>query len=123
MSNNEIPLQQNYIPDLPRDMSISKDGKLSYDLQLGLSNLFQTLQNFVTNQGVRLPALTLTQRNNITAFYVSFIGQPLPQNVPNIAGTLASDYTSSEPYVFIMIFDPTTLEVLPTPIWKKFTIV
>ena len=97
MSNNETPLQQNYIPDLPRDLTISKDGNLSHDLQLGLSNLFQTLQNFVTNQGVRLPALTMTQRTNIETFYQSFIGKRLPQNVPNIAGTLASDYTSSKP--------------------------
>ena len=121
--SNEIPLQQNYIPDLPRDMRAGQDGKLSHDLQLGLSNLFQTLQNFVTNQGVRLPALTATQRTNIATFYTSFIGQKLPQNVPNIAGTIASDYTSSEPYVFIMTFDPTTLFVLATPVWKKFTIV
>ena len=115
--SNEIPIPQAYMPDLPRNMSIGKDGALNFDLQLGLSNLFQTLQTFVTNQGIRPPALTSTQQANIATFYQSFIGKQLPQNVPNIAGTIASDDSTSNPIVFIMAFDPTTLFVLATPAW------
>jgi hypothetical protein len=119
--SNEIPVPQNYIPDLPRDMSVGKDGNLSFDLQSGLSNLFQTLQTLVTNQGIRPPALTMVQQTNIATFYTSFVGKKLPQNVPNIAGTIASDASSSGPIVFIMTFDPTTLFVLATPSWRTIT--
>ncbi len=119
---NEIPIKQNIIPDVPRDMSVGKDGKLNFDLQLGLMNLYQALQQIITTQGIRPPALTVTQQNDITSFYVSFIGQRLPQNVPNIAGIIASDYTTSVPIVFIMTFDQATLFVQATPSWKTVTL-
>lgn len=115
--SGESPITAGYIPDLPRNMTVGKDGALNYDLQLGLSQLYQALQQLVSNQGISLPPLTTTQQTNITTLYGSLIGKQLPQNVPNLAGTLARDATTSNPIVFIMTFDPATLFVLATPGW------
>lgn len=118
--SNEIPIPQNIVPDVPRDLSVNKDGNLNFDLQLGLSQLYQALQQIITSQGIQPPRLTTDQQTNITNFYVSFVGKQLPQNVPNIAGIIATDAMSSDPIVFIMTFN-SSLIVQATPAWKTIT--
>lgn len=118
--SDELPILANYIPDLPRNMSVEKTGELNFDLQLGLSQLYQALQQLVTNQGIQPPRLTSAQQSNIATFYQSFIGKMLPQNVPNIAGIIATDASTSGPIVFIMTFDSSLL-VQATPNWHTIT--
>lgn len=106
MSNSTLN-PQSIFPDLPRDMSVGKDGKLNDLLQLGLASAFQALQQNFSNEGILFPPLTQDEQNAILSIYTPYIGKSLPITLPDVSGKTIFDSTNRVPKQFIMIFDYT----------------
>lgn len=121
MSSTRIP--QAIFPDLPRDMSVT-DGKLSYELELGLASVFQALQKNFSNEGIRFPPLTQTQQNAIQSIYQPYVigTLPLPINIPDISGATIFDSTNRVPKQFIITYDGSSPPNVLTASWKTFTV-
>lgn len=120
---------QALFPDLPRTSpEVGKDGHFTKDWSLGLSLLFQALQDNFSNEGLRFPPLTAIQIAAIQAIYAPYIGIPLPQNqglqknVPDISGASVFDSTNRVPKVFIITYDGATPPNVVTAAWKTYTI-
>jgi hypothetical protein len=112
------PSPQSLFPDLPRDMSIDKkSGMLNFDLQNGLSALFQAAQKNFSNEGVRFPPLTPDQQSQILAIYTALIGSPLPLNTPDISGATIFDSVNRIPKQFIIQYDNSTPPLIVSAQW------
>lgn len=100
---------QAIFPDLPRETPvIGMDGDFSPLWSLGLSSLFQALQENYKNEGILLPRLSATNIANIEAIYTPLIGGPLPQATPDISGQMVFDTTNRIPKQFIITYDAST---------------
>ncbi|CEG60966.1 hypothetical protein [Legionella micdadei] len=101
------PLQlQAIFPDLPREVPvINKDGDFSPLWSLGLSSLFQALQENFSNEGILFPRLSATNIANIQTIYTPLIGSPLPQNIPDISGKTVFDTTNRVSKQFVITYD------------------
>lgn len=109
---------QSIFPDLPREIpAIDKEGNFTALWSLGLSSLFQALQDNFKNEGIVFPQLTATELATIQAIYTPYIGFPLPQNdptnrtqqfIPDISGQTVFDSTNRIPKQFIITYDSAT---------------
>jgi hypothetical protein len=119
-------------PDYPRENPIvDKDGNLTQLWDLGLSSLFQALQDNFKNEGILFPQLTAAEIATIQAIYTPYIGFPLPQNetpnrsqlvIPDISGQAVFDSTNRVPKMFIITYDGATPPNIVTADWKTFTL-
>lgn len=97
---------QSIFPDLPREVPvIDKDGNFSPLWSLGLSSLFQALQENYKNEGIIFPRLSATNIATIQAIYTPFIGVPLPNNIPDISGQTVFDTTNRVSKQFVITYD------------------
>ena len=119
-------------PDYPRESpTVDKDGNLLPIWELGLSSLFQALQENFKNEGILFPQLTAAELSTIQAIYAPYIGFPLPQNetpnrsqlvIPDISGQAVFDSTNRVPKMFIITYDGATPPNIVTARWMSFTL-
>lgn len=108
-------------PDLPRETPvIGKDGYFSPLWSLGLSSLFQALQENYKNEGIIFPRLDATNIQKIQDIYTPFIGLPLPQNIPDISGQTVFDITNRVSKQFVITYDGATPPNIVTAQWRTF---
>lgn len=110
--------RQALFPDFPRDQTVvDKQGSWTQQYYLGMSSLFQALQKNYKNEGILFPPLTQDELNTIQAIYTPYIGSPLPQddptvagqlNIPDISGQTVFDSTNRLPKQFIITYDNST---------------
>lgn len=120
----QTKLPQSIFPDYPREKkAINSDGTLTFSWELGLGALFQALQANFKNEGILFPSLNATQIADIQAIYnPTFIGIPLPSNIPDISGQTIFDSTNRVPKIFIITYDGSTPPNVLTAAWKTFTL-
>lgn len=122
MTIQKIP--QSIFPDFPREMpAINKDGNFSQFWYLGLSSLFQALQENFKNEGIIFPRLDSTQIANIESIYIPLIGIPLPQNIPDISGQTVFDITNRVSKQFVITYDGATPPNILTATWRTLAYV
>ena len=115
------PILQAIFPDLPRETPvIGKDGDFSPLWSLGLSALFQALQENFKNEGIIFPRLSATNIATIQAIYTPLIGSPLPQNIPDISGQTVFDTTNRVSKQFVITYDGATPPNIVTAAWREF---
>jgi len=72
--STQQPILQAIFPDLPRETPvIGSNGDFSPLWGLGLSSLFQALQENFKNEGIVFPPLTATQMSIIQNLYTPYI--------------------------------------------------
>ncbi len=112
---------QAIFPDLPREVPvIGKDGDFSPLWSLGLSALFQALQENFKNEGIIFPRLSAENIANIQAIYTPIIGLPLPQNIPDISGQTVFDTTNRVSKQFVITYDGAMPPNILTATWRQF---
>lgn len=101
---------QSIFPDLPREIPVidAKTGDFAPLWSLGLSSVFQALQDNFKNEGILFPRLTATQIANIQAIYTPLIGAPLPITIPDISGQTVFDTTNRVSKQFVITYDSST---------------
>ena len=112
---------QSIFPDLPREVPVfNKDGDFSPLWSLGLSSLFQALQENFKNEGIIFPRLTAQNIADIEAIYTPLIGAPLPQNIPDISGQTVFDTTHRVSKQFVITYDGAVPPNIVTATWRTF---
>jgi hypothetical protein len=112
---------QSIFPDLPREIPvIDKDGDFSPLWSLGLSALFQALQENFKNEGIIFPRLSAQNIADIEAIYTPLIGSPLPQNIPDISGQTVFDTTNRVSKQFVITYDGAVPPNILTATWRQF---
>lgn len=115
------PILQAIFPDLPRERPvIGQDGDFSPLWSLGLSALFQALQENFKNEGIIFPRLSAASIANIQAIYTPLIGAPLPQNIPDISGQTVFDTTNRVSKQFVITYDGALPPNIVTATWRTF---
>ena len=115
------PILQAIFPDLPRERPvIGQDGDFSPLWSLGLSALFQALQENFKNEGIIFPRLSAASIANIQAIYTPLIGAPLPQNIPDISGQTVFDTTNRVSKQFVITYDGAVPPNIVTATWRTF---
>ena len=110
---------QSIFPDLPREIPvIGKDGDFSPLWSLGLSALFQALQENFKNEGILFPRLTAQNIADIQSIYTPYIGSPLPQNIPDISGQTVFDTTNRVSKQFVITYSGSTPPNIVTATWR-----
>jgi hypothetical protein len=119
--STQQPILQAIFPDLPRETPvIGRDGDFSPLWSLGLSALFQALQENFKNEGIIFPRLSAANIANIQAIYTPLIGSPLPQNIPDISGQTVFDTTNRVSKQFVITYDGATPPNIVTAAWRQF---
>lgn len=115
---------QSIFPDLPREEPVvDKNGNFNQLWALGISALFQALQDNFKNEGILFPPLSSTDIATIQSIYnPALIGMPLPQNIPDISGQTVFDSTNRVPKQFIITYDGSSPPNIVTASWKTFTL-
>lgn len=114
---------QSIFPDLPREVPVlNKDGDFSPLWSLGLSSLFQALQENFKNEGILFPRLSAANISSIQAIYTPLIGSALPQNIPDISGQTVFDTTNRVPKQFIILYDNSTPPKILSASWLQLTV-
>lgn len=112
---------QSIFPDLPRETPvINQEGEFSPLWSLGLSSLFQALQANFKNEGIIFPNLSATNITSIQSLYTSYIGSPLPSNLPDISGQTVFDTTNRVSKQFVITYDGSTPPNIVTAQWREF---
>lgn len=113
---------QSIFPDLPREIPVidAKTGDFAALWSLGLSSLFQALQENFKNEGILFPRLTAAQIADIEAIYTPLIGGSLPQNIPDISGQTVFDTTNRVSKQFVITYDGATPPNIVTATWRQF---
>lgn len=112
---------QSIFPDLPRETPVlGENGDFSPLWSLGLSSLFQALQKNFKNEGIIFPNLDATNIASIQALYTPFIGQPLPNNLPDISGQTVFDSTNRVSKQFVITYDGAIPPNIVTAVWRQF---
>ena len=118
------PILQAIFPDLPRETPvIGKDGDFSPLWSLGLSALFQALQENFKNEGIIFPRLSAANIATIQAIYTPLIGSPLPQNIPDISGQTVFDTTNRVSKQFVITYDGAMPPNIVTATWRTLAYV
>ncbi len=118
-TSGNIP--QSIFPDLPRETPvIDKNGDFSSLWSLGLSSLFQALQENFKNEGILFPRLSAQNIADIEAIYTPLIGSPLPQNIPDISGQTVFDTTNRVSKQFVITYDGAMPPNIVTATWRTF---
>ncbi len=112
---------QSIFPDLPREVPvINKDGDFSPLWSLGISSLFQALQENYKNEGIIFPRLSASNIADIQSLYTPYIGSPLPMNLPDISGQTVFDTTNRVSKQFVITYDGATPPNIVTATWRQF---
>lgn len=113
---------QSIFPDLPREIPVidPKTGDFAPLWSLGLSSLFQALQENYKNEGILFPRLSATNIASIQAIYTPLIGSPLPQNIPDISGQTVFDTTNRVSKQFVITYDGSVPPNIVTATWRQF---
>ena len=115
------PILQAIFPDYPRETPIlDKEGNFMPLWDLGLSSLFQALQENYKNEGIIFPRLSAANIATIEAIYTPLIGSPLPQNIPDISGQTVFDTTNRVSKQFVITYDGATPPNIVTATWRTF---
>ena len=105
----EIRNQQSIFPDMPREKPVlDKDGNFTALWDLGLSALFQALQDNFKNEGIRIPPLSAANMTTIQALYASYVGgtyNALTLAQPDISGQTVYDSTTYTTNQFVIAQD------------------
>lgn len=118
---SQNPIFQAIFPDLPRETPvIDERGNFMPLWSLGLSSLFQALQENFKNEGIIFPRLSAANIANIQAIYTPLIGAPLPQNIPDISGQTVFDITNRVSKQFVITYDGATPPNIVTATWRTF---
>jgi len=118
-----LPIQnpQSIFPDLPRETPVlTKDGDFAPLWSLGLSSLFQALQENFKNEGIVFPNLSAVNIADIQSLYTPFIGMPLPDTFPDISGQTVFDTTNRVSKQFVITYDGATPPNIVTAQWRQF---
>lgn len=100
---------QAIFPDFPREQPVlDKDGNFMPLWSLGLSALFQALQENYKNEGILFPRLSAANIANIQALYTPYIGMPLPNTLPDISGQTVFDTDNRVSKQFVITYDTST---------------
>ena len=119
--STQQPILQAIFPDLPRETPVlDKEGDFSPLWSLGLSALFQALQENFKNEGIIFPRLSAANIATIQAIYTPLIGSPLPQNIPDISGQTVFDTTNRVSKQFVITYDGATPPNIVTAAWRQF---
>jgi hypothetical protein len=119
--STQQPILQAIFPDLPRETPvIGSNGDFSPLWGLGLSSLFQALQENFKNEGIIFPRLSAANIATIEAIYTPLIGSPLPQNIPDISGQTVFDTTNRVSKQFVITYDGSTPPNILTATWRQF---
>jgi hypothetical protein len=113
---------QSIFPDLPREIPVidAKTGDFMPLWSLGLSSLFQALQENYKNEGIIFPRLTAQNIADIQAIYTPLIGAPLPINVQDISGQTVFDTTNRVSKQFVITYGGATPPNILTAAWRQF---
>jgi hypothetical protein len=107
----EQPILQSLFPDLPRENpAVDKDGNFTELWDLGLSALFQALQQNFKNEGIIIPLLSAANMTTIQDLYTPYIGQlynVLTLALPDISGQTVYDTTTQITNQFVISQDAT----------------
>ena len=115
---------QSLFPDMPRENpAVDKDGNLMALWELGLSSLFQALQENFKNEGILFPRLSAANIAKIQAIYTPLIGSPLPQSTPDISGQTVFDTTNRVSKQFVITYDGSTPPNIATASWRTLAYV
>lgn len=115
---------QSIFPDLPREVPvIDKNGDFSPLWSLGLSSLFQALQENFKNEGILFPRLSAANIANIESIYTPLIGSELPQNIPDISGQTVFDTTNRVSKQFVITYDGGMPPNILTATWRTLAYV
>lgn len=113
-------------PDIPRDTkAVDDQGNFVNQWVLAFNNLFQTLQQFFSNEGFGLPVMSLADQAAFAATYTKYIGKYLPagENDPTgkrIIDPPFYDGTLRKPKVFIIEYDSD--KKVASAAWKTYTV-
>jgi hypothetical protein len=108
-------------PDLPRETpAVTADGNFSFLWALGFASLFQALQKNFSNEGVVFPNLSASDIALILGRYTPYIGQPLPNNLPDISGQTVFDTDNRVSKQFVITYNATNPPTINTVAWKQF---
>jgi hypothetical protein len=119
--NSQQPILQAIFPDLPREIPVfNEHGDFSPLWSLGLSSLFQALQENFKNEGIIFPRLSAANIAIIQAIYTPLIGTPLPQNIPDISGQTVFDTTNRVSKQFVITYDGAMPPNILTATWRQF---
>lgn len=119
--STQQPILQAIFPDLPRETPVlDKEGDFSPLWSLGLSALFQALQENFKNEGIIFPRLSAANIATIQSIYAPYIGYPLPQNIPDISGQTVFDTTNRVSKQFVITYDGATPPNIVTAVWRTF---
>lgn len=117
-------LQQSIFPDMPRENpATDKNGNLMPLWEIGLSALFQALQQNFKNEGILIPPLTAANMTSIQNLYTAYIGgayNTLTQNLPDISGQTVYDSTTQITNQFIIAQDSSSNVTLAE--WVPFAV-
>jgi len=123
---DERPKLQSIFPDLPRERpAIDKDGNFSALWDLGLSALFQALQQNFKNEGIMIPPLTQDDMNTIQSLYQSYVGgtyNDLNRALPDISGQTVYDRTTSITNQFVIATDGSSTPVVTLAKWVPLSV-
>ena len=120
---NENQILQSIFPDLPREVPVlDKSGDFSPLWSLGLSALFQALQENFKNEGILLPRLSASNIAMIQSLYTPYIGLPLPQQIPDISGQTVFDTTNRVPKQFIILYDNASPPNILSASWLQINV-
>lgn len=101
--------KQSLFPDYPRENPIlDTNGRFMPLWELGLSSLFQALQENFKNEGIIFPSLTADQMKSIQNLYLSYIGgtyEALTLKLPDISGQTIFDDDTVTSNQFIIASD------------------
>lgn len=105
----EQPILQSIFPDLPRESpAVDREGNFMPLWDLGLSALFQALQDNYKNEGIVFPPLSAANMTTIQNLYSSYIGGPyntLTLALPDISGQTVYDSTTQITNQFVIAQD------------------
>lgn len=114
---------QAIFPDLPREVPvIGENGDFAPLWSLGLSSLFQALQENYKNEGIIFPRLSAANIATIQAVYnPTYIGMLLPNGVPDISGQTVFDTDNRVSKQFVITYNVDG--TVATAVWRTLAYV
>lgn len=123
-------------PDIPRDTkAVDDQGNFVNQWVLAFNNLFQTLQQFFSNEGFGLPVMSLADQAAFAATYQKYIGDPLPPGVSDPTGKRIMDapyydgtnvpplpYNGTPRVPKVFVIEYTDKKVVSAASWKSYTV-
>lgn len=127
----QVPKNKPIFPNIPRSVkAVDETGNFTPQWSLAFNTLFQTLQQFFSNEGFGLPQLSIDDQNSIKDAYNQFVGKELPNGTPDITGWRIIDApfydadsgspTARVPKVFIIQYNSD--RTVASVDWKSYTI-